>query len=324
MNEGKLWEENEKEYLVLDSQASTSPVLQRMSAEKIFWSGNYWKRSNQFRVYHVHNDQIMTTKEFVTSGQLSGFAILLRGGNGQLRVRWRSGSSIRTKDVAAGFVEQYVGAYLFDNEHAEDRERFVPNNFQRKSLEEQKQKAAQEQKEREEKEALRQRLEKAKNAIPSPLLAELRENIQKHCKTLRSLPVKRLRELVKTVTEKSEIDEDIKDRILIAHQKWNKRELCNWLSHQGEVKMDKIPEKFLDPVYGTVMLDPVVLPFDGTTVDRATYLRIMREDGGRKNPFTQELIPVGLQPIPNKYVREAIEKYLVKYGIDPVTAAEDD
>jgi hypothetical protein len=324
MSEGKFWETNGARYLVLDCRSSSSPLFSRVPGTKVFWHpSNYWKDYNDFVVYHVRRDQVMSTREFVNLVRMKNIALLVRRNN-ELQVLRRTYNELRKLTVSESFAAEHVGAYLLDGSYPEDQRRLRQNYFSRASVDAREQKAAQEQKEREEKEALRERLEKAKNAIPSPLLAELRENIQNHCKTLRSLPVKRLRELVKTVTEKSEIDEDIKDRILIAHQKWNKRELCNWLSHQGEVKMDKIPKKFLDPVYGTVMLDPVVLPFDGTTVDRATYLRIMGDNGDKKNPFTREPIPAGWRPIPNKFAREAIEKHLVKYGIDPVTATEDD
>ena len=33
------------------------------------------------------------------------------------------------------------------------------------------------------------------------------------------------------------------------------------------------PEEFIDPIMGTVMTDPVILPSSGNTVDRSTIVR---------------------------------------------------
>lgn len=295
MDDGKMWENNfwamEVPYIVLDTQSSS--VHGTMDPVHFFWvADNLWYKPNRYRIYHVHLNEVLTTKEFINLPSRSGHdvAFLIRKSNNNgLQIVWRHHmfNNIRYNDVPEEFAEQFVGAYLFDSNNAEDRKRFMPQEDE-------------DQKEREEKKLLQD---------------ELRKSVERHCQQLGKLSVAKLRELVKTVTEASQIDQEIKDRILVGCKKWNKRALCNWLSHQGEVKIDKVPKRFLDPISMHIMLDPVVLP-NGTTIDRKTYADIMKTRGPKKNPFTREPLDPRYLPPPNLFAKDDIYDFIVEHAID--------
>lgn len=318
MDDGKTWENPfwamEVPYIVLDAQSSS--VRGTVDPVHFFWvADNLWYKPNRYRVYHVHRNEVMTTKEFINLPSISGHdvAFLIRKSNNNgLQIVWRHYmfNSIRYDDVPEEFAEQYVGAYLFDSDNAEDRKRFMPQEDG-------------DQKEREEKESLQELLDRGKRAIPEQLLKELRESVERHCQLLGKLSVAKLRQLVKTVTEASQIDQEMKDRILVGCQKWNKRALCNWLSYQGEVKIDKVPMRFLDPIWMHIMLDPVVLP-NGTTIDRKSYADIMSPQGSKKNPYTQEPLDPSYKPPSNLFAKDEITKFIAEYAIDTEDFVSED
>jgi hypothetical protein len=308
------FEDMEVPFVVLDAQSSSvhgtmDPV------ELLLGKYDLWGRPNQYRIYHVQRNEVLTTKEFIFLPDDLYLAILVRNrDDNRLRIVWRHRTVwrrwvIRYDEVPDNFAEQYVGAYLFDNDNAEDRERFKP-------------KETEDQKEKKKQESLQELMDRGKKAIPEKLLKELQESIEEHCRTLGKLSVAKLRQLVRTVTEASQIDQEIKDRILVGSKKWNKRALCNWLSHQGEVKIDKVPKRYLDPIYMHVMLDPVVLP-NGTTMDRGSFEEIMNQPEPR-NPYSREPLDPHHVPPPNLFAKNEIADFVKDHAIDTEGEVSED
>lgn len=61
------------------------------------------------------------------------------------------------------------------------------------------------------------------------------------------------------------------------------------------VELGDIPEEFLDPILSTLMVDPVVLPASGITMERAVICRHLLS--ARTDPFCREpLTPDMLKP----------------------------
>jgi hypothetical protein len=86
------------------------------------------------------------------------------------------------------------------------------------------------------------------------------------------------------------------------------------LSHQGEVKIDKVPGRFLDPIYMHIMLDPVVLP-NGTTIDRRSFEEIMKQPE-RRNPYSREPLDPSNVPPPNLFAKNEIADFVKDHAID--------
>ncbi|XP_060578936.1 ubiquitin conjugation factor E4 A-like isoform X2 [Ruditapes philippinarum] len=66
------------------------------------------------------------------------------------------------------------------------------------------------------------------------------------------------------------------------------------------------PEEYLDPIMGTLMLDPVRLPTSSTNIDRAILARHLLSD--QRDPFTN--LPLSMEMVtPNTELREKIEEW---------------
>jgi hypothetical protein len=163
------------------------------------------------------------------------------------------------EDVPENFREQFVGAYMFNPYKAKERKKI--------------------------KKIIRSlTVDELKSTV---LLQHLQIQVETHCRTLGQLPVAELRKLLKRVVEASRLSPARKTQLLGQLHTMNKKFLCKWLSHQGEIKIDEIPDRFLDHISMHIMLDPVILP-NGTTIDRKSYDDIMGPKGTKKNPFTRE------------------------------------
>lgn len=66
------------------------------------------------------------------------------------------------------------------------------------------------------------------------------------------------------------------------------------------------PEEFLDPIMGTLMVDPVTLPTSNTSIDRAVIWRHLLSD--QRDPFTN--LPLSMEMItPNTELKTRIEEW---------------
>lgn len=73
------------------------------------------------------------------------------------------------------------------------------------------------------------------------------------------------------------------------------------------VKRGEVPEEFLDPILSTMMIDPVVLPSSGITMDRAVITRHLLNEN--TDPFNrQPLCADDLKP--NKELKQQIDDFL--------------
>ena len=60
---------------------------------------------------------------------------------------------------------------------------------------------------------------------------------------------------------------------------------------QDDEDFDDIPDEFLDPVMGTLMTDPVLLPASGTIMDRGNIMRHLlnsQTDPFNRQPLTED------------------------------------
>jgi hypothetical protein len=190
------------------------------------------------------------------------------------------------EDVPENFKEQFVSAYMFDSENREHRQKIIEiiQSFT---------------------------LGQLKSTV---LIQDLQIQVETHCQTLGQLPVAELRKLMKRVVEASRLSPPSKTQFLKKLRTMNKTSLCRWLSHQGEIKIDEVPDRFLDPISMHIMLDPVVLP-NGTTIDHRSYANIM-EQPEPKNPYTREPLDPGNVPPPNLFAKEMISDFVRDYAID--------
>lgn len=70
--------------------------------------------------------------------------------------------------------------------------------------------------------------------------------------------------------------------------------------------LDDAPEEFIDPIMGTVMTDPVILPSSGNTVDRSTIVRHLLSE--QYDPYNREPLTVDML-IPNNELKQRINEW---------------
>lgn len=78
---------------------------------------------------------------------------------------------------------------------------------------------------------------------------------------------------------------------------------------QDELDTDDIPDKYLDPLMGSLIKDPVKLPASGVVMDRAIITRCLlnaAHDPYNRKPLTPE------QLIPQPELKAEIEAYVGK------------
>ncbi|ORY77296.1 ubiquitin elongating factor core-domain-containing protein [Protomyces lactucae-debilis] len=83
-------------------------------------------------------------------------------------------------------------------------------------------------------------------------------------------------------------------------------EACKAELEQNEEDLGEVPDEFLDPLMGEIMVDPVILPASKTVIDRGTIKRHLLNDA--TDPFNRT--PLKLEDvIPADDVRAAIEAF---------------
>lgn len=76
-----------------------------------------------------------------------------------------------------------------------------------------------------------------------------------------------------------------------------------------EEALGEVPDEFLDPIQYTLMVDPVVLPTSGTTVDRSTITRHLLSDN--TDPFSRKHLTVDMLE-PDTELKERIDAWQKK------------
>ncbi|XP_014666831.1 PREDICTED: ubiquitin conjugation factor E4 A-like [Priapulus caudatus] len=71
--------------------------------------------------------------------------------------------------------------------------------------------------------------------------------------------------------------------------------------------LEEAPEEFLDPILGTIMRDPVLLPTSGHTMDRSTIARHILSD--QSDPFNRQ--PLSMEMVvPNEQLKQQINEWI--------------
>jgi hypothetical protein len=286
MTEEKKTTKNGVSYTVLDCTLSefADEILKGSPTEKIF-------QNTRYMVYRVYENDYLNLERFLRSVRSKSMRTAVyaeRKTEPEGRIESKVCYDKDTcEDVPENFSQQFVGAYMVD---PKNREHFVKLNKIVTSV----------------------AVSELKATI---LLQDLRIQVETHCQTLGQLSVAELRKLMERVLEASRLAPDFKTQLLKKLRTMNKTLICRWLSHQGEIKIDEVPDLFLDPILFHIMLDPVILP-NGTTIDRKSYVYIMGPNGTKRNPFTREPLDPRYQPPPNLFAKEMISDFIKDYGID--------
>lgn len=143
----------------------------------------------------------------------------------------------------------------------------------------------------------------------SEFLREFKEKIEENCKNKGKHRVATLRAMIREAVKG--LDSDWGKETIQKSRKWNKKELCKWLSFHDEVALDEVPEYFLCPVFLTIMTDPVMLP-SGQAISREAF----NDKKLIQNPFTRKAIPENFKvnPIPNLFLKEKVEEWIVEHA----------
>ena len=76
---------------------------------------------------------------------------------------------------------------------------------------------------------------------------------------------------------------------------------------QEDEEFDDVPDEFLDPVMGTLMTDPVLLPASGTIMDRGNIMRHLLNS--QTDPFNRQPLTAD-QLIEETELKEKIDQWL--------------
>ena len=146
---------------------------------------------------------------------------------------------------------------------------------------------------------------------------ELKNQVGMYCKKKQSKNVPQLRKLVIDSIKKLFKDEESKnekDELVKNSKKWNKKQLCSWLGYNEQIGQKDVPDEFTDPVFFSIMTEPVVLP-DGHSVNRSTFDELVANK--LRCPFTQRVIPDNYIAPPNWNLKKAIEAFVEKHAASP-------
>lgn len=76
---------------------------------------------------------------------------------------------------------------------------------------------------------------------------------------------------------------------------------------QEDEEFDDVPDEFLDPVMGTLMTDPVLLPASGTIMDRGNIMRHLLNS--QTDPFNRQPLTAD-QLVEETELKEKIDQWL--------------